>query len=103
MNSPLISTRTWLVREPARPIRRRMFQLRPARSSEGSFWLALTLSFSRSWYFCPAMKAFRSTLKLFLGAVKDVLPRRRTATKSKRESSTEDWNSTMAGNGLVEA
>ena len=47
MYSPLSITLTMLVREPARPILRRMFQLNAARSTEGSFWLALRFNFSQ--------------------------------------------------------
>ena len=51
-----------------------------ARNMDGSLWLPLRLSFSKSFHFPPAVKELKLTLKLFFPGIRDVFPRKRMPT-----------------------
>ena len=84
------------------PWSRMYSQTMRARSIEGSLWLPLRLSFSRPFHLAPATNELKLTLKLFLAAVRDVLPRRRNPTLVTVSVPTELSYTNVAGHSMLE-
>ena len=73
-------SRTWLMRGAMYPCARMYSHTMRARIMEGSLWLPLRFIFSRPFHFPPAVNVLKLTLKLFLAALREVLPRSRIPT-----------------------